>query len=294
MLDQIRVILAALCAGLCVTCSIIFLHDIISAIRVDKRKNENRVHNIPLVFRVFLPFSPNFHRICSLENMKEFVRKTTEQLNMAGFDEDSLSAEQFITIRILLTVMGAMFTIFFFMAEKPVYGLLVLLCAFAYPTTWLKSTINRRHLEILKALPNVLDLLTLSVEAGKDFLSALRDILERRKQDELGFELSKALHEIQLGKARQQALREMSNRVKHPELTSVLNSIIQSDELGVSIGQTLRIQGEQLRQKRFALAEKLAGEAPVKILFPIAIFIFPAVFAIIAAPILLRAMEAFK
>lgn len=293
-MDNIMMILASICAGLCVTSFILLLYEMISAIRVEKITQGENARRIPLIFRMFMPFTPNFRKLCASESMKDTMRKTGEQLNMAGYDEDSLTPEQFITIRILLALFGALFTVFFFTAGKAVYGLLVFLCAFTYPTAWLKSTINKRQLEILKALPNVLDLLTLSVEAGKDFLSALRDILERRKMDELGFELTKTLHEIQLGKPRQVALKEMAIRVKHPELTSVLNSIVQSDELGVSIGQTLRIQGEQLRIKRFALAEKLAGEAPVKILFPVALFIFPAVFAVVAAPILLRAMEAFK
>ena len=149
-------------------------------------------------------------------------------------------------------------------------------------------------MQILKALPNVLDLLTLSVEAGKDFVTALRDILNRRPADELGFELRKTLHEIQLGKPRHTALEEMALRVRQPELTSVMNAIVQSDELGVSIGQVLRIQAEQLRVKRFARAEKLAGEAPVKILFPVALLIFPAVFLVVIAPMMMRALEMFE
>ena len=150
-----------------------------------------------------------------------------------------------------------------------------------------------RHLEILKALPNVLDLLTLSVEAGRDFLTALRDIVMRRKLDAIGEELRRSLHEIQLGKTRQEALHEMSLRVNQPELTTVLNSVIQADELGVSIGQLLRVQGDQLRAKRFARAEKLANESPVKILFPIIIFIFPAVFIVLMGPLMSQALKSF-
>ena len=169
---------------------------------------------------------------------------------------------------------------------------LLLGVAFAfYPTLWLKQIVARRHLSILKALPNVLDLLTLSVEAGKDFLTALRDIMARRKVDPLGEELNRVLHEIQLGKGRQTALKEMSERVRQPELSSVVNAIVQADELGVSIGQLLRIQGDQLRNKRFVRAEKLANEAPVKILFPVVVFIFPSVFIILIGPIVYQALR---
>jgi tight adherence protein C len=199
-----------------------------------------------------------------------------------------------MTVRILLGAFGVVFTILFFAANNPAAGLLVLACTMLYPQVWLRKLVAKRHLQILKALPNVLDLLTLSVEAGKDFVTALRDILSRRPPDELGLELRKALHEIQLGKPRHTALKEMTQRVRQPELTSVLNAIVQSDELGVSIGQVLRIQAEQLRAKRFARAEKLASEAPVKILFPVALLIFPAVFTVVIAPMLMRALEMFK
>ncbi len=105
------------------------------------------------------------------------------------------------------------------------------------PILWLKMSKAKRPLEIQKALPNVLDLLTLSVEAGKDFLAALKDILGKRKRDALSEELGRTFNEIQIGKKRAFALKlkDLSMRVQQPEVTSLLNSIIQADELGVSI-----------------------------------------------------------
>jgi len=178
-------------------------------------------------------------------------------------------------------------------AGHVIAGMLIWLCCYIYPGAWLKSSINRRHREIMKALPNILDLLSLSVEAGKDFLNSLRDVLARRKSDALGEELSRTFKEIQLGKKRVTALRDLVNRVRQPDLTTVMNAIIQADELGVSIGNLLRIQSELLRNKRFTRAEKLAAEAPVKMLFPMALFIFPAVLLILMAPIILQALAMF-
>jgi tight adherence protein C len=160
-----------------------------------------------------------------------------------------------------------------------------------YPGVWLRKVIQNRHAEILSALPNVLDLLTLSVQAGKDFLASLRDIIQRRKMDALNEELSRTFHEIKLGKKRAQALRDLSVRVGQPDLSTVLNSIIQAEELGVSIGELLTIQGDMLRDKRFSRAEKKAGEAPVKIVLPLALFIFPAVVIILVVPIILQAFK---
>ena len=119
-------------------------------------------------------------------------------------------------------------------------------------------------------------------------MSSLRDILQRRKMDALNEEWMRTFQEIQLGRKRTEALRDLSKRVRQPDLTSVVNAIIQAEELGVSIGQLLRIQGDMLRNKRFSLAEKLANEAPVKIIMPIVLFIFPAVMLILIVPLGLK------
>ena len=292
-MDQILMLSASVCAGLCAASLVLLAVEMLSVIDVEKAQFGEDARHIPVFFRIFLPFAPNFRRLFASDSFSGVMQKLREQLAMAGYDQ-VLSPEQFLMIRVLMCAIGVLLTIVFFVSNKPTVGVLVLICMTMYPHVWLRSLIAKRHLQILKALPNVLDLLTLSVEAGKDFVTALRDILSRRPADELGLELRKALHEIQLGKPRHAALKEMSLRVRQPELTSVMNAIVQSDELGVSIGQVLRIQAEQLRAKRFARAEKLASEAPVKILFPIALLIFPAVFTVVIAPMLMRALEVFK
>ncbi len=146
----------------------------------------------------------------------------------------------------------------------------------------------------MKALPNLLDLLTLSVESGRDLLSSLRDILTRRRPDALGEELMLAFREIQLGRKRSDALRAMAERVRQIDLTATVNAICQADELGVSIGQQLRIQSDMQRAKRFSLAEKIANEASVKIIIPVVVFILPAVFIILLGPLLLQTAGLFK
>ena len=292
-MEQTLMLLASVFTGLCAASVVLLIAEMVSSIDVEKAQFGEDARPIPVLFRIFLPFTPNFRGLYASESLGGTMKKLREQLAMAGY-EQALTAEQFMTVRILLGAFGVLFTILFFASNNAMPGLLVLICLVLYPQAWLRTLIAKRHLQILKALPNVLDLLTLSVEAGKDFVTALRDILTRRKPDELGLELRKALHEIQLGKPRHTALKEMSQRVRQPELTSVMNAIVQSDELGVSIGQVLRIQADQLRAKRFARAEKMASEAPVKILFPVALLIFPAVFTVVIAPMLMRALEVFK
>ena len=137
----------------------------------------------------------------------------------------------------------------------------------------------------------MLDLLTLSVEAGLDFMNAMQRIVERGKIDALGEELLRVLREIQLGKTRRNALKDMSERVDQADLRSVMNALVQADELGVGIASILRIQADQMRQRRFERAEKMANEAPVKMLFPLVAFIFPAVFLVLLGPIILQILR---
>lgn len=155
----------------------------------------------------------------------------------------------------------------------------------AHPATWLRRKLYRRQNEIRKLLPYALDLLTLSVEAGLDFTSALARLVPKMKGAALAEEFHELLRVIRLGRSRRDALRDMSERLNMPEVTSFTSSLVQADELGASIGNVLRVQCDQMRSDRANRAEKKAMEAPVKILFPLIAFIFPTVFIILFAPI---------
>jgi tight adherence protein C len=168
---------------------------------------------------------------------------------------------------------------------------MILLWFYATPGLWLRSVVKQRHRSIRKALPFMLDLLTLSVEAGLDFMNAMQRIVDRRKVDAIGEEFVRVLREIQLGKTRRVALRDMAERVNQSEVRTVVNALVQADELGVGIAQILRIQADQMRLRRFERAEKLANEAPVKMLFPLVAFIFPAVFLVLLGPMILQILR---
>ena len=286
------ILLASLCSGLAAGCFFLLLADLLGKVEVDsiRASEEDDPRRLPLVFRMFLPLAGNVSFLNRKDSFTSVKKSTLELLQSAGVDL-LMTPEQYLGVRFLMALFGLLMLILMGMANQMLTGFLILVLMLLYPENWLRKTARRRHLSILKSLPNLLDLLTLSVEAGKDFLTALRDILARRPSDVLGEEFKRTLHEIQLGKQRQKALRDLSERVHQPELTSVINAIIQADELGVGIGQLLRIQGDQLRHKRFARAETLANEAPVKILFPVVLFIFPSVFIILVGPILNQAMN---
>lgn len=288
--STIVTLVTAVAAGISVTCIALMLFYFMEGIEIDRSSGDEVRKNLPIMVKIFMPLAPNFRFIARHRLFQSVTKYTEDHLLMSGYSS-AISADDFIAVRALLTLFGFVLFVLCTMAGNAIPGLLLVICLYIYPGAWLKTIVKRRHLEIMKALPNVLDLLTLSVEAGKDFLTSLRDILSRRKMDALGEELGRTFKEIQLGKKRQQALRDLSFRVKQSDLTAVLNAIIQAEELGVSIGNLLKIQGDMLRNKRFTRAEKLDNEAPVKILFPMVVFIFPAVILILMVPIL---MQAFK
>jgi tight adherence protein C len=155
----------------------------------------------------------------------------------------------------------------------------------AYPLLWLRDKVRQRHRAIARALPYDLDLLTLSVEAGLDFAAALAKVVEKGRKGPLASELAVTLRELKLGKTREEALRNLGRRVGLPALTSFVQALIQADRLGTSLGKVLRILSTQMRQDRTQRAEKLANEAPVKLLLPLIGCIFPTIFLMLFGPI---------
>lgn len=268
----------------------------------DGRRQKRR---LPFFLRILLPITPYMKPFFRKPQFKRLQVNVYKNLAASGFD-DVISPEEFLALRVLTPlVIGPVLIVLcvglFVLAQKPSEStsasrlfalsgaILIWLCL--YPRLWLKHAIALRHKLILKALPFVIDLLTLSVEAGLDFMAATKNIIDRRKPDPLGEELSRVLLEIQLGATRREALKNMAERVLQPDIQSLVTALVQADEMGVSIGAILRVQSEQIRTKRFQRAEKLANEAPVKMLFPLVACIFPAVFIILLGPIVLQMLR---
>ncbi len=268
--------------------------DITYVTLADGRRQERA---IPFVFKVLLPFTPNLRGFVSQPYFRRAVERADARLVTAGF-EGLVAGWEFIALRFLCpVVLGLFWTALIYLAGRvdgTVRDQFALLSLFGFvlfaaqPALWLNSTIKKRHKSIQKAMPFMIDLLTLSVEAGIDFMNALQRSLENRKTDPLTEELVRVNHEIQLGTSRRNALKNLARRVDMPDMRSFAYALIQADELGVSIGTILRIQSDQIRQKRFDRAEKMANEAPVKMLGPLMLFIFPAVFIVLLGPILSR------
>ena len=299
-MQQIPVILVwAVAAALLVGYAASVASEITYVTLADGRKTERK---IPLIFRLLLPFVSNLSRMVMRPAFAK-ARANADWMIVACGLEGLLTGAEFMALKVLVPlVCGSVCAVLvlslcalvpdsFLSSNSILLVLMGYLYFYAYPLIWLRNTLKKRHFSIMLALPFVLDLLTLSVEAGMDFMSALQRNCERRRLDPLNEELIRMTREIQMGIARRVALRNMADRVRQPDLKAVAFALIQADELGVPIGPILRIQSEQLRARRFDRAERLANEAPVKMLGPLLLCIFPAVLIVLLAPIILEAVK---
>ncbi len=284
-----------LAAGAFVWYALTFGSQITYVTLADGRRQERR---LPPLFRLLLPLTPNLTPFFKTPRWKPTREKIGRLLTTAGY-EGLLDPAEFLSLRVLVPSMAGILLIllmkiafqvlpppagpFFRNREITLFLLLLFLLAWS-PGAWLTQAVRERQRRIERALPFVLDLLTLSVEAGLDFMNAIQRIIEKRPLDPLSEELIRVFREVLLGKTRKEALRDMAERVNQDDMTAVVSALVQADELGVSIGAMLRIQAEQMRTRRFQRAEKRANEAPVKMLFPLVAFIFPAVFLVLLGP----------
>jgi len=177
-------------------------------------------------------------------------------------------------------------------SRLPLLGLVLTVLGFRLPELWLSQQLAGRRKQVRRALPDVLDLLSVSVEAGLGLDGAIQKVSEKFSGP-TGEEFREYLKEVRVGKTRADALRALASRTALPELRSLVAAIIQADELGVSMTRVLRVQSEQMRQRRRQQAEERAMKTPVKMLFPLIIFIFPTVFIVILGPAVIRFIQMF-
>jgi tight adherence protein C len=227
-------------------------------------------------------------------NLTESVRLRVE---LAGI-QDTLRLDIFLAIKFFLPFILLFTWIFMilFLKVSPLVRIgVALLVPLTYmlPDYYLKNKISKKQQDVRKSLPNALDLLTISVEAGLGFDQALYKVSSNCK-GALGEEFKRTLKEMEIGVARKDALRNLSKRTDVPELNTFIFSIIQADIFGISIGKVLRIQAGEMRVKRKQAAEEKGMKAPVKLIFPTILFLFPALMVIILGPAAINIINTLK
>ena len=160
------------------------------------------------------------------------------------------------------------------------------------PNLILASKIKNRKASIISTLPDILDLLTVSVEAGLGFDGALKKLVEKMP-GHLAEEFNKVLQETKVGKPKTDALKDMDARLSVSDITTFIASIIQAEHLGISIGKVLRVQAQQMRLKRKQRAREKSMKAPIKMIIPMVVFIFPTIFTVLMGPAVIRLLRIF-
>ncbi|MBW3635259.1 MAG: type II secretion system F family protein [Armatimonadetes bacterium] len=227
------------------------------------------------------------------------------RLLRAGFPM-GLRAQTFLILKVAGVLLGAFFFMLYLpilnevvfwpqfgfaipLTFLPLVGVLGAFYGFRVPDIWLSTKIRARQKAIQLALPDMIDLISISVEAGLGLMSAIQRISERFN-NELSEEFLRTLQEVRLGRTQTDALRDMVKRVDVPDLTTLLTAIVQAELLGLAVANVLQVQSERLRERRSQRAREAAQKAPIKMTFPLVLFIFPALGVVIMGPALIRIM----
>jgi tight adherence protein C len=248
--------------------------------------------------RLIFPFTGKVISSITRHTPLDLYRRVNRLIELAG-NPPSLTAERIVAFKILFGIVGVVvgilvapllpFTGFF----VPVMTVAVFsLAGYTFPSAGLAARASKRQKEIRKALPDTMDLLTISVEAGLGFDAALAQVV-KNVPGPLSEEIARMLQEMQIGVTRAEALRHLNDRTDVPELDGFVLSMIQADKYGVGVAKVLRAQSTELRQKRRQRAEEVAQKVPLKLLFPMIFLVLPALFIVILGPGAIQVYETF-
>ena len=228
----------------------------------------------------------------------DFAERVQQKLDMAG-NPRGITVERLISLRMLGLTVGLVVSVVVVVATgmstltAVLFGVALTLLGYFGPMLWLRQKGAERTKTIQHELPDSLDLLTISVEAGLGFNAAVSQVA-RNTTGPLADELSRVLQEMQIGLSRSQALRALAERSALPELKEFVTAMVQADSFGIPIGKVLRVQSVEMRVKRRQRAEEMAQKVPVKILMPLIFFILPTLFIVVLGPGVLSIMAAFE
>lgn len=221
-----------------------------------------------------------------------YLNAVDQRLEKTGINY-LMNAEEFVALRLVLTVIVTVIALVVMDLLEAFHPLILLaapILGFYLPQIWLRDSRLRRQNTVIRDLPVYLDFLTMAVEAGLNLSGALGQAMNKGPRGAMCNEFAIVLRDLRSGLSRADALRRMADRLDIKEITGFVNSMIQAERMGSSLANTLRVQAEQRREERFQRAEKAAMEAPVKLVFPLIVFIFPVTFIILGFPLVMKFM----
>jgi len=251
----------------------------------------------PLTERILFPIARKMGKLALRFTPQNAIQSTARKLELAG-NPGGMDPTIFWALRVGGLSLGVL--LFFVATIAPegsflkgrglLIGIPAAALGFFMPELWLQGRISKRQHDVRKAMPDALDLLTICVEAGLGFDAAMAKVYEKW-DNVVALAFGRVIREIQLGKLRRDSLKDMADRLGVPEMTSFIAAVIQSEQLGVSLARVLRIQADQMRIKRRQLAEEAAHKAPIKMLIPLALLIFPSICIVLMTPAVLMLMQ---
>lgn len=270
--------------------SILFF--ILIAVLYSMIDKEDRTYMDPLSWKLKLlwPFIQIIANFFVVFLPIEILENTEEKITHSGVSY-LLNAEQFIALRIISAMIAPLMALFVMVCldnYQPIWFVITPLLGFMMPVIWLSDTRKRRDDAVIRTLPVYLDFLTMCVEGGLNLQGALGQAMEKATPGPLRNEFAVVLRDLRSGLSRADALRRMAERLDIQEITSFVSSIVQAEKMGASMASVLRVQSDQRRNERFQRAEKQAMEAPVKLVFPLVMFIFPVTFIVLLFPIAMK------
>jgi tight adherence protein C len=243
---------------------------------------------LPLWLRLSLPVANMLLPLAQMVGWKRHRATLATGLERAGIGE-VVSVDQLMSVKLLAAVVTPLFAAQVLpLFANPAMFLVAAIGGFVLPDRLVADLRKKRDRQILRSLPGAVDMLSLSVEAGLEFLIAIHRLVERGAPGPLRDELAVVLNDIRLGKSRADALKAFGARVEVADVSSFVSVLVQADALGASIGPVLKSQAERMRVERFQRAEREGARANQKILFPLVLCIFPAVLIVILGPTILR------
>jgi tight adherence protein C len=247
----------------------------------------------PFFQRVIVPMSKSLLTALGKYGPKQSAERLRLNLQQAG-NPGNITPLMFSGLRIVLA--AVLFITFGFVTlrtmdfiQAMLYTVMGVVIGYLLPGIWLGQQIKKRKHNIVKSLPDALDLLTIAVEAGLAFDSGIQRVADKW-ENELSKEFRRVLGDMRLGRTRRDSLKDLASRTGVEDVQTFTAAIIQADQLGVSMAKILRIQSDQMRVRRRQRAEEAAQKAPVKMLFPMVFLIFPALFVVILGPAVPRIM----
>lgn len=243
------------------------------------------------LLRISRPMYRSFVLPYSMRLKRDDWKKRWKRMIVSAGLEEEIDADELLAYKFFLGICVPIFLWIYFavsgggMAYWLFFG--IMLVGWVYPSVWVSGSRKRRHEEIKLQLPFVIDLLTLSTEAGLDFIGALQKVVEKTRPGPLVDEVARMLQQIQLGTTRADAMRDLAWRIDLQEVASLIAVLVTADQMGSPLGAVLRVQSDLIRTQRFTNAEKKGAAASQKLLFPLIFFIMPAVFIMIFGPVLL-------